>query len=159
VFYGVSGPGRQETIVLNRFVPRAPKQVTGGRTGFGTVEIEWTANSERDVVGYQVFRVGAATPVCEITTQKLDTFCTDTSPPSDATLEYYVRAYDKDTSGNLRASADSTHLLVTKDSGGPAPKLIAARERGIGIVIVRRPHPRPEDAVATVEEALSRLRR
>ena len=25
--YGVSGPGRQETIVLNRFVPRAPKQV------------------------------------------------------------------------------------------------------------------------------------
>ena len=117
--YGVSGPGRQETIVLNRFVPRAPKQVTGGRTGFGTVEIEWTANSERDVVGYQVFRVGAATPVCEITTQKLDTFCTDTSPPSDATLEYYVRAYDKDTSGNLRASADSTHLLVTKDNTAP----------------------------------------
>ncbi|MEZ0292536.1 MAG: prepilin-type N-terminal cleavage/methylation domain-containing protein [Solirubrobacteraceae bacterium] len=117
--YGVSGPGRQETIVLNRFVPRAPKQVTGGRTGFGTVELEWTANSERDVVGYQVFRVGAPTPVCEITTQKLDTFCTDTSPPSDATLEYYVRYYDKDTSGNLRASADSTHLLVTKDNTAP----------------------------------------
>jgi precorrin-6A/cobalt-precorrin-6A reductase len=50
-------------------------------------------------------------------------------------------------------------LLVTKDSGGPAPKLIAARERGIGVVIVRRPQPRPNDAVATVEEALSRLRR
>jgi precorrin-6A/cobalt-precorrin-6A reductase len=50
-------------------------------------------------------------------------------------------------------------LLVTKDSGGPAPKLQAARERGIGIVIVKRPRPRPPDAVATVEEALSRLRR
>ena len=50
-------------------------------------------------------------------------------------------------------------LLVTKDSGGPAPKLQAARERGCGIVIVTRPRPRPPDAVATVEEALSRLRR
>jgi precorrin-6A/cobalt-precorrin-6A reductase len=50
-------------------------------------------------------------------------------------------------------------LLVTKDSGGPAPKLRAARERGIPIVVVRRPRPRPHDAVATVEEALSRLRR
>ncbi|WP_064750515.1 precorrin-6A/cobalt-precorrin-6A reductase [Solirubrobacter soli] len=50
-------------------------------------------------------------------------------------------------------------LLVTKDSGGPAPKLQAARERGATIVIVRRPRPRPPGAVATVEEALSRLRR
>jgi precorrin-6A/cobalt-precorrin-6A reductase len=50
-------------------------------------------------------------------------------------------------------------LLVTKDSGGPAPKLQAARERNIPIVIVRRPRPRPPDAVATVEAALSRLRR
>ena len=50
-------------------------------------------------------------------------------------------------------------LLVTKDSGGPAPKLQAARERGVPIVIVRRPRPRPPGAVATVEAALSRLRR
>jgi precorrin-6A/cobalt-precorrin-6A reductase len=50
-------------------------------------------------------------------------------------------------------------LLVTKDSGGPAPKLIAARERGIPVVIVARPRRRPPDAVATVAEALSRLRR
>ena len=50
-------------------------------------------------------------------------------------------------------------LLVTKDSGGPAPKLQAAREIGIPIVIVERPLPRPADAVATVAEALSRLRR
>lgn len=50
-------------------------------------------------------------------------------------------------------------LLVTKDSGGPAPKLQAARERGIPIVIVARPRPRAPGAVATVAEALSRLRR
>ena len=119
--YGVSGPSRQETVTLNRFPPRAPTQVTGGRTKFGTVEIEWTANSERDVVGYQVFRVGASAPVCAIATQKLDAFCTDPSPPDTDPLEYYVRAYDRDTSGNLRASPDSTHLMVVKSNNAPFP--------------------------------------
>jgi precorrin-6A/cobalt-precorrin-6A reductase len=46
-------------------------------------------------------------------------------------------------------------LLVTKDSGGAAPKLTAARERGCGIVIVRRPRPRP--AVHSVADAVQAL--
>ena len=117
--YGVSGPSRQETVVLNRFPPRKPKQVTGGRTKFGTVEIEWTANTERDIIGYQVYRVGASTPVCEIATQKLETMCVDTSPPDVAELEYYVRAYDRDTSGNPRSSPDSDILKVTKNNNPP----------------------------------------
>jgi precorrin-6A/cobalt-precorrin-6A reductase len=47
--------------------------------------------------------------------------------------------------------------LVTKDSGGPAPKLTAARERGCEIVIVRR--PRSRRAVRSVPEAVRALSR
>src|SRR4051812_6767560 len=45
-----------------------------------------------------------------------------------------------------------THL-VSKDSGGPDAKLRAAKERGLAIVLVRRP-PKPGPSVATVAEAL-----
>ncbi|WP_237551467.1 MULTISPECIES: cobalt-precorrin-6A reductase [unclassified Streptomyces] len=52
--------------------------------------------------------------------------------------------------------------LVTKDSGGAAtaPKLVAAREAGIPVVVVRRP-PVPEgvEAAATVVEAAAWVQR
>ena len=98
---------------------RAAQAGHGRPDQFGTVEIEWTANTERDIIGYQVFRTDSATPVCDIATQKLETFCIDKTPPDVATLEYYVKAYDRDTSGNLRASEDSEHLFVTKSNNPP----------------------------------------
>ncbi|SDO89125.1 precorrin-6A/cobalt-precorrin-6A reductase [Klenkia soli] len=52
-------------------------------------------------------------------------------------------------------------VVVTKDSGGPmtAAKLVAARELGIPVVLVRRPPlPAGVAVVPTVEEALSWLR-
>ncbi|HEY0534230.1 MAG TPA: cobalt-precorrin-6A reductase [Actinoplanes sp.] len=49
------------------------------------------------------------------------------------------------------------NVLVTKDSGGPAPKLGAARERGIPVIVVDRP-PIPEaPTVTTVGEAVEWL--
>jgi precorrin-6A/cobalt-precorrin-6A reductase len=49
-------------------------------------------------------------------------------------------------------------LLVTKDSGGPAPKLEAARRLGVPVVVVQRPRP-PKDVAHTVDEALARVLR
>jgi precorrin-6A/cobalt-precorrin-6A reductase len=48
-------------------------------------------------------------------------------------------------------------VLVTKDSGGEAPKLQAARELGIPVVMVDRPVGPPAPTVAAVAEALSWL--
>ena len=52
-------------------------------------------------------------------------------------------------------------VIVAKNSGGDAsyPKLIAARELNIPVIMVRRPAPPPGDSVGTVEEALEWLKR
>jgi precorrin-6A/cobalt-precorrin-6A reductase len=52
-------------------------------------------------------------------------------------------------------------MIVAKNSGGEAsyPKLIAARELNIPVIMVRRPAPPPGDSVGTVEEALEWLKR
>jgi precorrin-6A/cobalt-precorrin-6A reductase len=48
-------------------------------------------------------------------------------------------------------------VLVTKDSGGVAPKLTAARELAIPVVMVDRPPPPPAESVPTVTQALTWL--
>ncbi len=147
--YGVSGPGRQETVVLNRHLARRPQQVTGGRTAFGTVEIEWTANSERDIAGYDVIREGAVAPVCPITEQQLKTFCTDMSPPANGPLRYYVRAYDRDAAGNLRVSENSLPLIVVDTNAAPygvANLTLTKLSNGDTKLTWTRPSPEDPDA-------------
>ena len=50
-------------------------------------------------------------------------------------------------------------VLVCKASGGAATeaKIVAARELGVSVVMVRRPPPEPGDAVETIEAALDWL--
>jgi precorrin-6A/cobalt-precorrin-6A reductase len=60
--------------------------------------------------------------------------------------------------GELRLMREHRiNVLVTKDSGGTAPKLAAARELGIPVVMVDRPPNLDAPAVATVEEAVEWL--
>ena len=48
-------------------------------------------------------------------------------------------------------------VLVTKDSGGAAPKLAAAAELGVPVVMIDRPAAPPATSVATVADALTWL--
>ena len=147
--YGVSGPGRQETVILNRRKPFAPRRVTGGRTIFGTVEIEWDANSERDIVGYEVRRVsllGGETVVCALADQRLDTTCTDTAPPATDPLTYVVYAYDRDPAGVARQGDPSAPRIVTALNQPPNPPTALAGTRNAdGSVTLTWSRPSPED--------------
>jgi precorrin-6A/cobalt-precorrin-6A reductase len=51
------------------------------------------------------------------------------------------------------------NLLVTKDSGGPAPKLEAARRLGLSVLMVDRPAIPDTPTVETVHEAMEWVRR
>ena len=144
--YGVSGPGRQQTVILNRRQPFKPRQVAGGRTIFGTVEIEWTANSERDIAGYEVWRDGSSTPVCPLATQKLDTLCVDPSPPSDPTVNYWVYAYDTDPVTGQPGKGDRSDLLpVVLDNQRPYAPTSLTATRNNGTVTLTWTRPSPED--------------
>jgi precorrin-6A/cobalt-precorrin-6A reductase len=57
-----------------------------------------------------------------------------------------------------REALRTIDVLITRDAGGDRAKLDAAGERGIEVVMIRRP-PRPDvPAVATVDDALAWLR-
>ena len=99
--YGQTGSGYVVTIVLNRFPPAAPTKVVGGLNPLWTnlFEIEWAPNPERDVTGYEVYRVKGVLPnvavdgppVCTRQVADTDaTSCTDTSAPAGFPAYYVV---------------------------------------------------------------------
>ncbi|MGI9082045.1 MAG: hypothetical protein ACR2FZ_07190 [Thermoleophilaceae bacterium] len=118
---GLSAGPITKPVVLNRFAPLPPIGVFAGRTGLlldpnARVDIEWLANKERDIAGYQVFRVLGLTPnlsldeeICSVS-EKVTT-CTDSPAPAGAAL-YYVVARDRDAQGQLRRGAPSVAAPV-----------------------------------------------
>ena len=127
---GVTGPPVSIPVTLIRGVPVA---VTGIRGGFNTiyvagkaeqvVELHWTANKERNVIGYRVFNP-SGTRVCPegSSTLSVKLECIDASPPSpkEANLTYSVVAVYRGAEGNLLQGPAGTLAVV----GGPpeAPK-------------------------------------
>lgn len=82
------------------------------------------------------------------------------APPLPARLEVILDRgpFTLDGERALLAAHD-IDVLVSKDSGGAAPKLAAARERGIPVLLVDRPPGTGAPTVGTVAEALAWLTR
>ena len=142
--YGVSGPTRQLTVLLNRFEPLPPSGVSGGRNRYGAVEIEWAGNPERDIIGYEVRR-GDGTVVCSLTGTGLKTECRDQAPPpaSAGDTVYAVYAYDRDAGGAARSSAASQPVTVI--SGNLAPYMPGSLRRADNGATLTWDRPSPED--------------
>jgi hypothetical protein len=129
--YGQYGQDRSLTMTLNRRAPYPPTQFAAGRNPGGsgspdTVDFEWAANKEGDIVGYRVYRMGPAgdVQVCPAvagdTTRQ--TSCEATGQPTGTDLSYYVVAYDRSPTGDLRGNYPaSTARTVTSTNQPPAP--------------------------------------
>ena len=119
---GLGGEVRSATIVVNRFAPLAPENMGAARNN-GIVEASWSASSERDVIGYRVYRQpagGTAEVVCDFTTE---TSCLDTSPPprTNAVLDYWVVALDRDPQDQRREGDPSERVDVNAPNSPPNP--------------------------------------
>lgn len=124
---GVPGEARSVTVHVNRRIPYAPANLKLGRNGQhgGVVDLDWSRNLERDVVGYRVWRVGllgARTQICMDSglDYTVSTSCVDTNPNSVVlpvgTPNYVVVAVDRT---DLKAA--SSTIRNGDETGGFLP--------------------------------------
>jgi Tfp pilus assembly protein PilV len=137
---GVAGPSTTITVRLIRNVPAAPNVTNYGYNnqlpGYsGTVaELQWTANSELNVVGYRVYNPNNVA-ICQTSTSSFTsncstnggnawcsspTACIDLSPPSNGSNKYTVKALYYDANNTLQ---EGTGTTVTLSGGTPSPPL------------------------------------
>jgi Tfp pilus assembly protein PilV len=129
---GVVGPPVTLPVTLLRTTPAAVKGIVGGYntvkvsgTPTKAVELEWSANTERNVIGYRVYNQNNAL-VCpgSLTTLSVSLSCVDLSPLSTtAALKYTAYAVYRKFDGSLGQGAASTFTTAT---GPPvAPTAVA----------------------------------
>jgi prepilin-type N-terminal cleavage/methylation domain-containing protein len=134
-----ASPGqRSVTVNVNRCVPTQVMNLYGGRNPLFSkqVELNWDDNPEDDVLGYYVYRgIGSTTPakIASGPCSGLLTVsnCTEPEPSSTSTLNYYVRAVDRDAAGTLREGIASTTLANATSNRAPgAPSIASAGTSG-----------------------------
>ena len=113
-------------VTLARGITVTPQNVVGGYnyvgpTGVGNggalvVELQWDANPEGSVTGYQVLR--GATSVCG-GQANLANSCLDNGAPSSGTTTYTVKTWYRDAAGAMQSV--STSYPVTAPGGGVVP--------------------------------------
>lgn len=146
--YNVAGASRSLTVIVNRSQPIAPRDFAGGRQPDGKVEFEWLPNPERDLVGYSVYRYtngGGEALVCSLT---LATRCTDNAPLALDPIEYRIRAWDVDSSGNPRLNASATgfsSISVSTANRPPNAAVNVRRTNNAGSVKLTWSRPSPSD--------------
>jgi prepilin-type N-terminal cleavage/methylation domain-containing protein len=148
--YGAYGQTRSLTLRLNRRAPYAPTRFEAGRNG-SAVDFEWSANAERDIKGYRVYRdplVGADVQVCALTTA---TSCRDASPPAGS-LTYYVVAVDTTTAGALREGLQSAGDTVGVTNTPPSPPSgLTASTSGANTILIWSASPGDPDLGDSVD--------
>lgn len=115
------------TMKLNRRPPAVPGPVTGGWNATrSAVDLDWRANLESDIVEYRVFRGAETTPVCSTGPTVMS--CHDPAPPAGATIDYTVKAVDRDPStGAETAGAASAPVTASRTANAPtAPVTLTA---------------------------------
>jgi len=119
---------------LDETVPAAPQGLTAKRTG-GTVHLGWTANTETDLAGYNVYRAtSAGGPFARINTSLVTgTSYDDSSLPASDVLWYAVAALDQ--SGNESAKSAAVSVSGTDKLG----------------ITLLPPYPNPSAAGAAVK--------
>jgi Tfp pilus assembly protein PilV len=112
---GVRGQARTMPVKLARGAPVTPTNVTGGYnnvwiSGVKTqvVELQWDANPEGSVTGYEVLRGG--TSVCG-GASSLAITCMDPNAPASGTTAYTVKTWYQDSAGTSQSV--STNYSVT----------------------------------------------
>jgi hypothetical protein len=128
----IAGEARRADITLNRRFPYAPPSLAGGhdRRAGDWVDLQWGANSERDILGYRVKWAGpdgivangddqqvCPAPSAGTMLDKSATSCADLSPPSGATT-YYIVAVDRAPDNQLR---DGDRRTLDIGVAGPQP--------------------------------------
>jgi prepilin-type N-terminal cleavage/methylation domain-containing protein len=147
--YGQSGPTKSYTVTINRLAPSQVEGVAGGRTGAPgsqAVELEWLPDPERDIIGYSVDRVDNAGNRVTVCQRAPATSCIDTSSPNEDALQYYVRAWDVDSSNAPRYGTDSAKLVVRLGDTPPfAPLSLAGVTAADGSATLTWTRPDPAD--------------
>ena len=135
----VAGESRRADIVLNRRAPYAPTGFVGGHnTRAGDwVELEWSPNRERDILGYRVLWAGpddalatgddeqvCPAPATGTLLAPTRTSCADLSAESGSQV-YSLVAVDRDEGNALRAGTARTRTVSAAGSPPLSPLVVA----------------------------------
>jgi hypothetical protein len=150
--YGVAGPGRSLSVTLNRYLPAKVKNLAGGKNN-GVVELEWSANTERDIIGYTVEREDIAgsgiwAQVCPLIAGAVitETSCTD-DVPAPGSPRYRVRAWDSAPDGSARPSDQYSDILTVPAVNAEPNQVteLTGVNNGDGTVTLTWKRPDPTD--------------